>query len=211
MNQRKILKLKLILMIGLIVTLTSCKKGDDGLTSLINMTEEQPGANCNTGGYKIETGIDSNRNGQLDIVEVQLTEYVCNGGSGSIINELRLRVSPGLGNQSAEGWVWSSDLIKFNILNYPGIDSVILVVINAKSYDSSSNIIFDLYDITNDMVIENSEVKTNNTLETQLISSNIFSGIPKQEINLGLKIRSEVDGVNGDCRSTYIFLYNSNN
>ncbi len=211
MNQRKILKLELILIIGLIVTLTSCEKGDDGLTSLINMTEEQPGANCNTGGYKIETGIDSNKNGQLDIVEVQQTEYVCNGGSGSIINELRLKVSPGVGSHSVEGWVWSKTLVKFNILNYPGMDSVILVVIDAKTSDSSSNIIFDLYDITNDMVIENSEVRTNNTLETQLISSNIFSEFPKQEIDLGLKIRSEVDGVNGDCRNTYLFLYNSNN
>ena len=55
--------------------------GTNGLNSAFLVTAEPPGANCPTGGEKIQTGLDSNRNGVLDPSEVSATAYVCNGGS----------------------------------------------------------------------------------------------------------------------------------
>ena len=47
------------------------------------MTEEA-GDNCENGGIKIETGLDTNANGELDEDEVDdsLTKYLCNGNDG---------------------------------------------------------------------------------------------------------------------------------
>ena len=50
----------------------------DGLNSLIGTLIEQPGANCAHGGYRLEVGLDSNANGQLDSEEVTSWEYLCN-------------------------------------------------------------------------------------------------------------------------------------
>ena len=60
--------------------LTACEKEpQDGYTSLINIKSEPSGEHCLTGGYKIETGIDLNRNSVLDSDEIQNSEYICNG------------------------------------------------------------------------------------------------------------------------------------
>jgi Protein of unknown function (DUF1566) len=70
-----------------LVTIISCTTNDptpgaDGLISLVKITIENPGQNCSTGGTKIDTGIDENKNNTLDADEVQSTAYICNGSSG---------------------------------------------------------------------------------------------------------------------------------
>ncbi|MEM9339281.1 MAG: hypothetical protein AAGA66_11170 [Bacteroidota bacterium] len=54
----------------------------DGLTSLINVTDEAPGTNCPNGGLLIETGLDTNRDEVLDSSEVTSSKFVCNGEEG---------------------------------------------------------------------------------------------------------------------------------
>lgn len=51
--------------------------GDAGLTFLVKTTPEAPGENCSEGGFKIETGKDTNVNGVLDEDEITDTQYVC--------------------------------------------------------------------------------------------------------------------------------------
>jgi hypothetical protein len=59
--------------------------GTNGLNALIKTTTEVAGANCANGGTKIETGLDVNGNGVLEVTEVNAsqTKYVCNGSSNS--------------------------------------------------------------------------------------------------------------------------------
>jgi hypothetical protein len=59
--------------------------GSNGLNALIKTTAEPAGANCTNGGSKIETGLDANGNGVLDVGEVNVlhTSYVCNGNGSS--------------------------------------------------------------------------------------------------------------------------------
>jgi hypothetical protein len=60
--------------------------GTNGLNALIKTTAEPAGANCTNGGTKIETGLDANGNGVLEIGEVDAsqTQYVCNGGGSGV-------------------------------------------------------------------------------------------------------------------------------
>ena len=59
-----------------------------GNASLINTTTEPIGSNCSNGGTKIETGLDANSNGVLDISEINgtQTKYICNGASSILSN-----------------------------------------------------------------------------------------------------------------------------
>ena len=58
--------------------------GASGLSSAVRTTPEAAGANCATGGTKLEAGIDANGNGALENAEVNAaaTRYVCNGAQG---------------------------------------------------------------------------------------------------------------------------------
>jgi hypothetical protein len=58
--------------------------GETGLKSLINTSEEPVGPNCDTGGTKIEVGIDINNNSILenDEVDNSLTRFICDGVDG---------------------------------------------------------------------------------------------------------------------------------
>ncbi len=53
--------------------------------NLVKTTTEPMGANCATGGIKLELGLDANANAILDAGEVisAFTKYVCNGTAGS--------------------------------------------------------------------------------------------------------------------------------
>lgn len=58
--------------------------GTNGQNSLVKTTTEAAGANCTTGGVKVEYGLDANNNGTLDASEINasLTKYICNGTQG---------------------------------------------------------------------------------------------------------------------------------
>jgi OmcA/MtrC family decaheme c-type cytochrome len=59
--------------------------GGGGTTSLVSTTPEPAGTNCQFGGTRIDTGADTNNNGQLDQDEITNTTYVCNmAPSGSL-------------------------------------------------------------------------------------------------------------------------------
>lgn len=57
--------------------------GADGLSTLLSATVEPAGSNCAAGGSRYVSGLDSNRNGVLDVAEVSSTRYTCNGLDGS--------------------------------------------------------------------------------------------------------------------------------
>jgi len=64
---------------------TSGSDGANGLASLIDMTDEPAGDNCNHGGLLITTGIDTDSSGVLDQSEVTNSRYICNSDGGAIV------------------------------------------------------------------------------------------------------------------------------
>jgi hypothetical protein len=70
--------------LAIFLILCSCEgeMGPDGKNSLVNLVDESAGSNCAYGGIKIESGIDTDANTQLDPGEVVQTRYVCKGNPG---------------------------------------------------------------------------------------------------------------------------------
>lgn len=62
---------------------TQGSSGTDGLSALVKLTQEATGANCLTGGVRIDSGMDTSKNGVLDPSEITSTSYSCNGAAGS--------------------------------------------------------------------------------------------------------------------------------
>lgn len=57
--------------------------GNAGRLSLVDVVDESAGANCAAGGKRINSGIDDDNDGTLDIGEIDGTDYVCNGSTGA--------------------------------------------------------------------------------------------------------------------------------
>jgi hypothetical protein len=57
--------------------------GSDGLLALVQTTAISSGAECPSGGVRIDAGIDINESGSLDAAEIQQTSFVCNGSDGA--------------------------------------------------------------------------------------------------------------------------------
>ncbi len=51
--------------------------GEDGINSLVDIVAEPAGTNCPVGGQQITSGLDSDRNGVLEGVEIDDVVYVC--------------------------------------------------------------------------------------------------------------------------------------
>jgi hypothetical protein len=90
--------------------------GTNGQNTLVKTTIESAGANCTTGGVKVEYGLDANNNGILDAGEINslLTKYVCNGAQGTpgSLNAWSLNGNAGtnpttnfIGTTDAKDWV----------------------------------------------------------------------------------------------------------
>ena len=104
--------------------------GENGLSSLVSTTVETPGSMCPVGGTKLEIGIDLDNNGTLDPSEVQETHYICDGPFQSVIR-LTIRANCcgniNIKSNSSEWRKLFSDLIMFNIRDYPDIDSAFFI------------------------------------------------------------------------------------
>ena len=70
------------------------KESHNGKNSLIDIITEPAGVNCNSGGFKIISGLDFNENGTVDANEIQDTEYICNGDDGSSGAQTLLDIIP---------------------------------------------------------------------------------------------------------------------
>ena len=79
--------------------------GADGKNTLVKTTTEAAGANCATGGTKVEVGLDVNSNGVLDTAEVNasLTKYVCNGAVGATGSQGPIGLTGATGATGAQG------------------------------------------------------------------------------------------------------------
>ncbi|WP_146190722.1 DUF7151 family protein [Polaribacter aquimarinus] len=198
----------------IVATAYACN-GLDGNISLVNVTDEIAGENCENGGVKIESGIDNNGNGSLDKDEVTVTRFICNGLDGGFDEQIRLSIFSGDSGFATKGppIIWK-EFIDFDKRNYIGVDSIVFIP-RLKADRSNNAVTVELYDLTNDRVINNTKISTNSTEIVTIKSPNIFSDLPEEKINLGIQISSE----NFVCEScftgfftgpTYLMLYRSN-
>lgn len=194
--------------------------GLDGKVSLVNITDENAGSNCGNGGVKIESGIDDDGDGTLDITEVEITRYICSGIDGGFDEQIRLRIElPGIpffgdnfGYQTTSSTfdLTGSGLIDFNKEDFIGVDSILLAS-NPWGIDGINSYV-ELYNATDDLSIDNSEVVSNLSKDARIYirSANIFDELPNTRIDLGIRVRSETEGIFVGSGQPYLILYRSN-
>ncbi|WP_422092093.1 DUF7151 family protein [Tenacibaculum ovolyticum] len=171
-----------------------------GFNSLINTVTEPSGSTCKNGGIKIETGIDENRNDVLDEVEITKTQYICNGLNGLGYQQTRLLIYHGGASGGNFSGISSTskfklgELTRFDKRDWNEATSIKYNSI-VRTTDSDNKVILELYNDTDNTLIQESELTSNN-LEFEIIESiNLIDNLPEKEIILSLYIRSENDGV----------------
>lgn len=83
---------------------TNGEQGDNGLNSLVKVTALTVGdANCPAGGQRIDTGLDANRNGELEETEIDVaqTQFICQPQAAGVTAELIGRHQTGVYGLSA--------------------------------------------------------------------------------------------------------------
>jgi len=195
------MKIKIVLTCAFIASmfLYGCsKQGDVGQSSLLNLVPEPPGANCAAGGIKVVSGVDANRNNVLDDNEIQNVKYVCNGNNGSSDKQVILYF-PANGiayeTSSAAGQIDSLEVINnFDISNYTSADSITFSSY-LQTTDPNVSDTLDLYDLTNNMVINNSTLTSDSTsLDWKTTTLNFLNYLPHTPIKLGIRQKSGQEG-----------------
>ena len=197
------MKIKLILTYVLIaIIFFGCtKEGTTGQSSLLNLIPEPPGANCASGGIKVASGIDANRDNVLEDNEIQNIKYVCNGNDGSTGNSDQqvILYFPANGiayeTSSAAGQIDSLEVINnFDISNYTNADSITFSSY-LQTTDPNVSDTLDLYDLTNNMVINNSTLTSDSTsLDWKTTTINFLKDLPPGPIKLGILQKSGQEG-----------------
>lgn len=130
------------------------------------------------------------------------------GLNGNSDKQIRIELGGGIG---ANDTIWSypevySHLLKFNPSYYTGVDSILLVACMNSAY-TSSKIIIELYNLTDNQPIDKSLLETSSTDFIWCISNNIFFSFPNKEITLGYRIKTNIIGGGGQMVRSYLLLY----
>jgi hypothetical protein len=111
--------------------------GANGSNSLAALVSEPAGPNCNTGGYKLNTGVDLNNNNVLDPSEITNSQYICNGATGS--NSLMALVKESAGSNCPNGGYKVNsgiDINKNNVLDASEIQSTTFICNGNDGFNS---------------------------------------------------------------------------
>ena len=179
---------------------TNGSNGIDGINSLTNITEVSAYSVCEAGGFKIDGGLDKNRNNILDVVEIESTKYICNGIDGGYDKQIMFKFSS-VFNGAKDTVINSiqnsgSGLRLFNKSNYTKIDSAVFVAFDIKTatdccsgFDVRKKLKIELFDLTNGQPIINSLIESDDIQKgTCVRSSNFINNLPSGNIELGTRL-----------------------
>jgi hypothetical protein len=183
--------------------------GIDGLNSLIQINSEPYGDICSNGGYRINSGIDINRNDTLDADEIQITEYICHGDDGGYdkVTFLPFIRTTGSFSSSTIGSIPGLDVLPgFHIANYLDADSVVFGTFMGTS-NPQSECIVELFDNTNYKAIKNTRLITNSTSTWNTTTVNFINDLPNEVIDLRIYIKSGMNGTNVHSLDPALIIY----
>lgn len=214
---------KVCLLIVLIASsLIACKKEYSGwnvyYNSRMNLIRIPANEDCPAGGVLVQSGLDKNQNDLLDSSEIDQAETICNGvaGGGSFPDtivggpkQIIIQLDMMIANMASTSPIIVGGLPYFSKLHYPGYDSIVVVGRPYIDPNDNNTTTVQLYDLTNNEVIANSTISSNKGLmETGwVVSKNIYSSLPGQEITLGVKLWSGHEGMFAGVYDLYLYLY----
>jgi hypothetical protein len=185
------------------------QSGDPVYSSLVATADEGPGDNCLSGGLKMELGMDLNRNNILDESEKTSTKYLCKN-EYDYDNLERIEFGGDFGNNSTT-WLVSPhetfNLIKFNKLDYATVDSITFVG-SLFITNSGATCSVELYNLTDEVPIENSLLESSTEAYIFKESENIFDQLPDKEITLAVRLKTNTQHV--EARTgvrSFLFIY----
>jgi hypothetical protein len=97
-------------------------------------------------------------------------------------------------------------LLRFNMYNYQNVDSAIFAA-EINSSQSNNNCIVELYDVTDSTEIQGSQLHSSSTSFKYVFSNDIKDNFPTKEITLGLKLKSQNNGISVEIVRAHIFIY----
>ncbi|MGE5428409.1 MAG: hypothetical protein ACM3O8_10970 [Methylococcaceae bacterium] len=200
---------------------TNGSNGIDGINSLTNMTEVSASSVCEAGGFKIDVGLDKNRNNMLDASEIESTRYICNGISGGYDRQIMFKFSM-VSNSFKDTVINSiqnsgSGLRLFNKNNYTKIDSAVFVAFDIKTAtdccsgsDVRKKVKIELFDLTNGQPILNSLIESDDIQKGSFArSKNFINDLPSGDIELGTRLIFDKKYFAGTSEM-YLILYRGN-
>ncbi len=172
--------------------------GNDGKISLINITDEPDGVNCESGGVKIVSGLDNNGDMVLNSNEVTSTSYLCSQAStAAIVFDFNLSSASIYTTTTSVLSGAANTIQNFNLADYPGVVSVKFEALMSIS-GAANTVTLELYDFSNNQLIANSSISTTNNSEILVVSTlNFLADFPKGPFNLGFKLTSQNGGFAG--------------
>ncbi len=181
----------------------------EGKNSLVNVVDEPAGTTCPNGGIKIDSGVDNDGDGTLDDEEIEVTRYICNGVDGGFDEQIYIYLLGEYSNSSSTYSVEGLCLIDFDKSRYLDVDSIVFV---ASPYTFSTTGLIDLYNVTDNESISNSEVTTTNGVsDRELIKSgNIYQSLPSKGIDIGVRVKSEPAGGTSYSGEMFLVMYRNN-
>lgn len=184
--------------------------GTQGLKSLIDLQNFSSSTACPMGGVIVKSGIDQNNNNVLDAGEVDNSKSICfTQNNTAALDKVIIFPFYFSGSTSTTTGVYGGEFVNFNKNNYPGVDSILLVCEPYVFQGGLGNTAtIDLYDITSNSPIPNSSVVTSRTYTTGFLNSqNVYNFLPNQNIWLGIRIRSGINGQTAASGKCYLYMY----
>jgi hypothetical protein len=196
-------KSRVATILSLFILMCSCEgeDGTDGLNSLLSTQVEAAGLNCPAGGLRINHGLDLNSNTILDNSEVESSDYICNGISGTLELDNLTRIELGSPNDGTceTGWYLSQHdtfyLHDFNKLDYTNVASILFVPsMYVTENDVNNFITVELFNITDNVPIPNTQITSYENAYIFKYSENIYDALPNYPITLAIKLKSNDTG-----------------
>jgi hypothetical protein len=191
--------------------------GLDGKISLVNITDEASGSSCENGGIKIDAGVDNDGDQTLDDDEIQITRYVCNGGSTPVSPVIELSFtffSSGTISTFSNSYNAVGELLNFDKTTYSEADSIIFTADLSSNGSDAIASYADLYNTTDDMIIEDSEISSSLDFANKVFirSGNLLPGLPDKGIDMSLRLRSDPGAPDASASfvNAKLLIYNSN-
>jgi hypothetical protein len=196
-----------VLISSLVCSGLACKKDHDGYNSVLSYQNFSANAACPGGGVTINSGLDRNRNSLLDPGEIDHITTLCHGQNSLSDKQIFLSINFSA-NSTSTTPITGGQLVKFSKNNYPGVDSIILVA-NPYVDDVTNTSNVELYNITDDVPINNSKIVSSNLFSgtTFQQTGNVYGQLPDKEITLGIKFSSGTDGKFASSGSCFLILY----
>ena len=102
-------------------------------------------------------------------------------------------------------YIRTGHLVDFNKKNYSNVDSAKLLIIDGHRGTCPTD--FQLFDLTNNQVINQSIINVTNEHYSNYYSKDIWSNIPDTEIDLGIKLKKSCSGDFSMYGAIYLFIY----